>query len=480
MSPVRVLVVDDSLTMRGLISAALRSDPEIEVVGTAADPIEARAAIKALNPDVVTLDVEMPNMNGLEFLEKIMRLRPMPVVMVSTLTAAGTDVTLAALEIGAVDAVAKPAVAGPGAFHELIGKVKTAARSRVRARGDTPAAAQAPGAYRPAPDHVLAIGSSTGGVEALLTVLSGFPADSPATVITQHMPASFTASFAARLDRVCAPRVTEAVDGAPVQPGHIYLAPGGATHLEVSPGLTPRCRLIPSDPVNGHRPSVDVLFESVVRLKRPDDGRHPDRHGPRRGQGPFGHAPGRRPHPGPGRGVLRRLWHAQGRLRTGRRGAATAAAPPVPLHSRTVRRPGRTISRLTGSVPMPVAASLQCLVVDDQMTMRSLVRTSLQQLGVRDIREASDGEIALREVVTKPAHLIISDYNMPNLDGLGLLRAVRAHPPTSKIAFIMLTGRADRELVQRAVQFGVNNYLVKPFTAAQLKGKLEAVFGPLT
>ena len=129
---------------------------------------------------------------------------------------------------------------------------------------------------------------------------------------------------------------------------------------------------------------------------------------------------------------------------------------------------------------MPAAASLHCLVVDDQMTMRSLVRTSLQQLGVREIREAADGEIALREIVTKPAHLIISDYNMPNLDGLGLLRAVRAHPPTSKIAFIMLTGRADRELVQRAVQFGVNNYLVNPFTAAQLKGKLEAVFGPLT
>ncbi|QCQ99946.1 response regulator [Brevundimonas sp. SGAir0440] len=129
---------------------------------------------------------------------------------------------------------------------------------------------------------------------------------------------------------------------------------------------------------------------------------------------------------------------------------------------------------------MPAAASLHCLVVDDQMTMRSLVRTSLQQLGVREIREAADGEIALREIVSKPAHLIISDYNMPNLDGLGLLRAVRAHPPTSKTAFIMLTGRADRELVQRAVQFGVNNYLVKPFTVVQLKGKLEAVFGPLT
>lgn len=129
---------------------------------------------------------------------------------------------------------------------------------------------------------------------------------------------------------------------------------------------------------------------------------------------------------------------------------------------------------------MPAAASLHCLVVDDQMTMRSLVRTSLQQLGVREIREASDGEIALRDVITKPVHLIISDYNMPNLDGLGLLRAVRAHPPTAKTAFIMLTGRADRELVQKAVQFGVNNYLVKPFTVQQLKDKLEAVFGPLT
>lgn len=271
-APVRVLVVDDSLTMRGLISAALKSDPQIEVVGTAADPIEARAAIKALNPDVVTLDVEMPNMNGLEFLEKIMRLRPMPVVMVSTLTAAGTDVTLAALEIGAVDAVAKPAVARAEAFHELIAKVKAAARSRVRARGDAPAGAAAPSAYRAAPDHILAIGSSTGGVEALLTVLGGFPADCPATVITQHMPAAFTASFAARLDRVCAPTVSEAVEGAPLKPGHIYLAPGGVAHLEAAPGVQPRCRLVASDPVNGHRPSVDVLFESVARLKRPMTG----------------------------------------------------------------------------------------------------------------------------------------------------------------------------------------------------------------
>ncbi len=269
---VKVLVVDDSLTMRNLISAALRSDPEIQVVGAAADPIEARAAIKALNPDVLTLDVEMPNMNGLEFLEKIMRLRPMPVVMVSTLTAAGTDVTLAALEIGAVDAVAKPASATHDAFRDLIGKVKTAARSRVRARGDAPAAEAAPSAYRADPRHVLAIGSSTGGVEALLTVLGGFPADCPATVVTQHMPATFTASFAARLDRVCAPTVTEAQEGAPLQPGHVYIAPGGVAHLEVASGLSPRCRLTAGEPVNGHRPSVDVMFQSVAGLGRPMTG----------------------------------------------------------------------------------------------------------------------------------------------------------------------------------------------------------------
>ncbi len=129
---------------------------------------------------------------------------------------------------------------------------------------------------------------------------------------------------------------------------------------------------------------------------------------------------------------------------------------------------------------MPAASALHVLIVDDQQTMRSLVRNSLQQLGVREIAEAADGEAGLRQVITKPVHLVISDFNMPNLDGLGLLRAIRAHPPIKTTAFIMLTGRADRELVQRAVQFGVNNYLVKPFTVAQLKEKLEAVFGPLT
>lgn len=272
MSMIRVLVVDDSPTMRGLITAALRRDPEIDVVGSAADPLEARALIKELNPDVITLDVEMPNMNGLEFLEKIMRLRPMPVVMVSTLTQAGAEITLEALEMGAVDAVGKPGagVTAAEAFAELTIKVKTAARSRVRARGPIETARPRDG-YRVAADHILAIGASTGGVEALLTIISAFPADCPATVVTQHMPATFTASFAARLNKASAATVTEAVEGDLMMPGHVYIAPGGLTHLEVA-GTTPRVRLSQGETVSGHRPSVDVLFRSVARLRRPMTG----------------------------------------------------------------------------------------------------------------------------------------------------------------------------------------------------------------
>ena len=264
MSAVRVVVVDDSPTMRGLIGALLRRDPEIDVVGFAGDPHEARQAIKDLNPDVITLDIEMPNMNGLDFLERIMRLRPMPVVMVSTLTQAGAEATLKALELGAVDCIGKPSntIEARSGLVELADKVKAAAKARVR-----PSSMPAPRtatAFSGSND-VIAIGASTGGVEALLNVISHFPANCPPTVITQHMPATFTKSFAARLDRATAASVSEAVDGAPLQPGFIYLAPGGEAHLEVvksGPGL--KCRLREGEPVSGHRPSVDVLFASVA------------------------------------------------------------------------------------------------------------------------------------------------------------------------------------------------------------------------
>jgi two-component system chemotaxis response regulator CheB len=265
MTKTTVLVVDDSLTMRSIVSAALQSDPDIEVVGTAGDPLQAREAIKALNPDVITLDIEMPNMNGLEFLEKIMRLRPMPVIMISTLTQQGADASIRALELGAFDCVGKPSagVTAAEAFADLPAKVKAAKRSRPR---------QANTSARPAPatnqrfepnGRIVAIGSSTGGVEALLTIISRFPANCPPTVITQHMPATFTGSFAQRLDRFSGAKVAEAKEGSPLLPGHIYLAPGGATHLEVSGSASFRCRLRDGGLVNGHRPSVDRLFESV-------------------------------------------------------------------------------------------------------------------------------------------------------------------------------------------------------------------------
>jgi two-component system chemotaxis response regulator CheB len=261
---IRVLIVDDSATMRSLIAAVLARDPEIEVVGQAGDPLEARQAIKDLNPDVLTLDVEMPNMNGIEFLEKIMRLRPMPVVMVSTLTVRGAEVTLEALELGAVDCVAKPSTGGLEGFQELPAKVKAAAQARVRPLRAAPAVAAAPIAHA-SDGRLVAIGSSTGGVEALIAILGRFPANCPATVVTQHMPASFTASFAARLDRLCAPKVEEAYDGAPLEAGRVYVAPGGACHLEVAGAAQLRCRVQPGEPVNGHRPSVDVLFRSAAK-----------------------------------------------------------------------------------------------------------------------------------------------------------------------------------------------------------------------
>jgi len=262
MRRVRTLIVDDSSTMRSLIAAVLRRDPEIEVVGQASDALEARQAIKALDPDVVTLDVEMPNMSGLDFLEKIMRLRPMPVVMVSAHTQSGADATVEALTLGAVDYVAKPADSDfSRGFADLAEKVKAAGRSQVRDRraslGQQPERRYAPNG------KIVAIGASAGGVEALMAVMSRYPANCPPTVIAQHMPAAFTKGFAERLNKVCAAEVTEAVAEAPLLAGHVYLAPGDS-HLQVCGRFPARCVLQPDDYVKGPRPSVDVLLRSVA------------------------------------------------------------------------------------------------------------------------------------------------------------------------------------------------------------------------
>jgi two-component system, chemotaxis family, protein-glutamate methylesterase/glutaminase len=267
---IRVLVVDDSALMREMIGTMLSSDPEIEVVGAVPDPIVAREKIKQLNPDVVTLDVEMPRMDGIAFLEKIMTLHPMPVVMISSLTQEGADATLRALELGAVDFIAKPAVNLQSGLlakqDEIVAKVKAAARARVQKRIAAPAEGvelKRPFNYS-STEKIILIGASTGGVEALHAVINQLPSDSPAILVTQHMPEQFTASFAKRLDASAKIRVSEAKDGERVLPGHAYIAPGDR-HLRLArSGANYICSVKGNERVSGHCPSVDVLFHSAA------------------------------------------------------------------------------------------------------------------------------------------------------------------------------------------------------------------------
>jgi len=270
-SPVRVLVVDDSALMRQLISDMLSEDPEIEVVGTAPDPYVARDRIKALNPDVLTLDIEMPHMDGVTFLRKIMALRPMPVVMISTLTQVGAETTLEALEIGAVDFIAKPVNDASFALGEMAAelqaKVKAAARTRVRAhRADPPRRRPPLPPLNRSTGKVVLIGASTGGVEALKELLLRLPVDCPPVLVTQHMPARFTPAFAQRLDNECPMMVSEATHNQRIEAGHVYIAPG-AFHLELARvGSHFECSLNDGPTVSGHRPSADVLFRSAARV----------------------------------------------------------------------------------------------------------------------------------------------------------------------------------------------------------------------
>ncbi|HEY9280468.1 MAG TPA: chemotaxis response regulator protein-glutamate methylesterase [Eoetvoesiella sp.] len=272
MKKIRVLCVDDSALVRGLMKEIINTHPDMEVVAVAPDPLVARELIKQHNPDVLTLDVEMPRMDGLDFLERLMRLRPMPVVMVSSLTERNSDVTLRALELGAVDFVTKPKLGlrdGLIEYSDLIAdKIRAAALSRPRqlAKADAPPRRQLTHVFSTT-EKVIAIGASTGGTEAIRQVLEPLPANSPAILITQHMPAGFTRSFVQRLDNLCAVQVHEAEDGQRVLPGHVYLAPGGIAHMKLArSGANYIVRLDASEPVNRHRPSVDVLFHSVAQV----------------------------------------------------------------------------------------------------------------------------------------------------------------------------------------------------------------------
>ncbi|NDU85138.1 MAG: chemotaxis response regulator protein-glutamate methylesterase, partial [Ferrovum sp.] len=268
--PIKVLVVDDSALVRAILKEVINSASDMEVVGAATDPFQARDMIKLLAPDVLTLDVEMPKMNGLTFLERLMRLRPMPVLMISSLTERGSEVALNALELGAVDFIAKPkldvAAGLQGYAEEIIAKIRMAARSRViqslaRAGSSVPALKSTKISTT---EKLILVGSSTGGTEALKVFLEPMPADAPAIIIVQHMPEAFTRSFAARLDGLCRMTVKEAEDQERVLPGHVYVAPGHShVRVELS-GARYSLRLGSDDPVNHHRPSVDALFQSAV------------------------------------------------------------------------------------------------------------------------------------------------------------------------------------------------------------------------
>ena len=284
MNPIRVVVVDDSALVRSLLTEIINRQPDMRCVGAAADPLAAREMIRSLTPDVITLDVEMPKMDGLDFLARLMRLRPMPVVMVSTLTARGAETTLRALELGAVDFVAKPKIGVADGLRQLGAdiseKIRAAARAQIRKAPlplpavAAPAPAAPAAAARPmgrlSTEKIVFLGASTGGTEATREVLTRLPADFPAVMITQHMPPGFTTSYAKRLDGLCRIRVAEAVDGQRVLPGHAYIAPGGL-HLSVErSGANYIARVQDGDPVNRHKPSVEVLFNSAARVVGPN------------------------------------------------------------------------------------------------------------------------------------------------------------------------------------------------------------------
>ncbi|KRB93355.1 protein-glutamate methylesterase/protein-glutamine glutaminase [Noviherbaspirillum sp. Root189] len=274
----KVLIVDDSALIRSVMNEIIRKQPDMEVVGVAPDPIVARELIKQTNPDVLTLDVEMPRMDGLDFLEKLMRLRPMPVVMVSSLTERGSEITLRALELGAVDFVTKPKLSiqsGMLEYAELItDKIRAAAKARVKARTvaqsdpNRVSGEGLPLIRNPltSSEKLIIIGASTGGTEAIKEFLTQMPSDCPGILITQHMPEGFTRSFAKRLDSLCKITVRESEGGERILPGHAFIAPGHS-HLQlVRSGANYMTQLDQGPPVNRHRPSVDVLFDSAARF----------------------------------------------------------------------------------------------------------------------------------------------------------------------------------------------------------------------
>ena len=430
--PIKVLIVDDSAMIREFMRSVLDAEPDIKVVGAAADPYFARDKIKRLKPDVLTLDIEMPRMDGLTFLQKLMAARPMPVVMFSKATQQGAEATLRALRLGAVEVVGKPTAnlqeSLPTVAQEIVSKVRAAARARLFRPGDQPHSApahsplgdEAASSFRPAPQMVVVMGASTGGTVALERVLAALPAESPPIAVVQHLPAQFTAPFAQRLDQKSAIRVLHAQDFQPLAPGQALIAPGGK-HLIL--GQRPAWLLRPGQGRPPGEPPQALGGRSVPlgrdQRGQQGHGRHYDRHGQRRGQGRQGDAPGRWSDRGPERGHLGNLRHGPG-------GGGAGHGPCYPAfgrhrsHDHPALEPGQ--ARRAGmsyhwrqSRWDPDAT---ILIVDDSRLNRELLISALSPRGKFRFLEAGNGQEAVEQLQSHHVvDLILLDLIMPVMDG---------------------------------------------------------------
>ena len=478
----RVLIVDDSAVVRKILSATISAEPSLEVVGTAPDAFVARDKILALRPDVITLDLEMPGMDGLTFLRKLMRYHPLPVVVISSAGPTSCAAALEALHFGAVDVLAKPA--GPYSIgdlrFELGAKLLAAASSRVLPSfTDQASISPAKPLVQRLADarQVIAIGASTGGTSAIEQLITNLPADSPGIVITQHIPEVFSLAFAKRLDQLCPFEVSEARNGDAVVPGRVIIAPGNLHMLlrNSSAGYSIEVRDGPQ--VCYHRPSVDVLFASVAEAA----GAHAvgvllTGMGDRRCPGFAYHEAGRSGHACAGRGHMHRLRYAPRSAEDWRDGSRRSLVG--------YRRADRgsdcpeEASR-TAEICRYLHIGANCmrgsiLIVDDSAMMRKIVLRALTLAGLefQTVHEAANGSDALQTLQETTVELIMCDINMPIMSGLEMLEKMRELKLASKVPVIMVTTESSVEQVRQAVALGASGYIRKPFTPDQVKQKV--------
>ena len=462
----RVLIVDDSAVIRQTLSGALARDPEIEVVGTAPDPYVARDMIVALKPDVISLDLEMPRMDGITFLRKLMHHYPLPVVVVSSLTPKGGDLALEAMAAGAMAVVCKPrtAFSAAGIIDELAATLKSVARANVREVLRTrETTVPRPQALARTTNRILAIGASTGGTTALEGLLRAMPPDLPGTVVSQHMPELFTSAFAQRLAKETGLDVREAQEGDSVVPGKVLIAPGNRHLLLGRSGARYQVSVRDGPTVNRHRPSVDVMFKSVAKAA---------------GRNAIGV-------------ILTGMGRdgAQGLLEMRQAGAFTIAQDEascvvfgMPKAAIDIDAVDEVVSLDQHSGPPRAAVqqrhrreNMKILLVDDSKASRMIVKRSLKQAGFGDhpVEEVDNGVEAIKAIKEAPPDLVLCDWNMPEMSGIQLLETLNAEGIKVRLGFVTSEGTDD--VKQRARDAGALFFVSKPVTADKLQDALTGI-----